>query len=67
AEGHQVGQTRRANNASIRWPMHATKALMQSQRASRALAALQITTTTFIMHAMVGRYPPQLKMPRQDA
>ena len=47
--------------------MQATRALTQSQRASWALAALQITTTTFIMHAMVGCHPPQLKMPRRDA
>ena len=47
--------------------MQATRALTQSQRASWALAALQITTTTFIMHAMVACHPPQLKMPRRVA
>lgn len=47
--------------------MQATKALTHSQRASQALVVLQITAITFDMSAMVGRHPPQLKMPRLDA
>jgi hypothetical protein len=47
--------------------MQATKALTHSQRASQALVAPQITAITFDMIAMVGRHPPQLKMPRLDA
>ena len=50
--------------------MQATKALTHSQRASQALAALQITTVTpitFTMHAMVGCHPPQINAPRLDA
>ena len=47
--------------------MQATKALTHSQRESHAFAALQITTIMFGMNAMVGCYPPPLKMPRRDA
>lgn len=47
--------------------MQATKALTHSQRASQALVVFQITAITFGMSAMVGRHPPQLKMPRLDA
>ena len=47
--------------------MQATKALTQSQRVSRALAAQQVVAITFAMNAMVQRHPPQLKMPRLDA
>ena len=51
----------------MRWPMQATKATARRQRASRVVAALQLFATTFVMHAMVGRYFRQLKMPRPDA
>ena len=47
--------------------MQAIKALTQSQRVSRALAAQQVVAITFAMNAMVQRHPPQLKMPRLDA
>ena len=40
---------------------------MCSQNAIRAIAALPVIANTFVMHAMVGRLPPQLKMPRPDA
>jgi len=46
--------------------MQAIKALTQSQRVSRALAAQQVVAITFAMDAMVQRHPPQLKMPRLD-
>ena len=51
----------------MRWPMQATKATARRQRASRVVATLQLFATTFVMHAMVGRYFRQLKMPRPDA
>ena len=66
-EVHQAAQTRRANNAAMRSPMHATKAQTRRPRASRHVAALQFIATTFVMHAMVGRASCQLKMPRPDA
>jgi len=47
--------------------MQAAKALTHSQRASQALASLQLTTIMFGMNAMVGCHPPQLKVPRRDA
>lgn len=47
--------------------MQVIEALTHSQRASQALAALQITITMFGMHAMLGCHPPQIKMPRRDA
>ena len=45
--------------------MQATTAQAHSQRASRVIAALHFVTTTFVMHAMVGRRSHQIKMPRQ--
>ena len=47
--------------------MQATTAQAHSQRASRVIAALHFVTTTFAMHAMVGRQSRHLKMPRRDA
>ena len=47
--------------------MRAARTLTQSQWPSRATAPLQIFSITFIMSAMVGRYLPQLKMPRLAA
>ena len=40
---------------------------MRSQRATRVIAALPVLATTFVMHAIVGRYSRLLKMPRPDA
>jgi hypothetical protein len=54
------------NNTALRWPMHATTAQAHSQRASCVIAAMHFVTTTFVMHAMVGRQSRQLKMPRRD-
>jgi len=51
----------------MRWPMQAIRAPTRSQRVSRVIAALQFIANTFLMHAMVGRYSRQLKMPRPDA
>ena len=51
----------------MRRPMRAARTLTQSQWPSRATAPLQIFSITFIMSAMVGRYLPQLKMPRLAA
>ena len=51
----------------MRWTMHPTRATTRSQHASRVIAALQLIVTTFVMHAMLGRCPRQLKMPRPDA
>ena len=39
----------------------------RSQRAIRAIIALPVIATTFVMHAMFGRRYRQLKMPRPDA
>ena len=47
--------------------MQAIKATARRQRASRVVAALQLFATTFVMHAIVGRYSRLLKMPRPDA
>ena len=62
-----MAQTRRVNNAALRWPMQATRATPRSQRASRAITVSLVIATTFVMHAMVGRRSRQLKMPRPDA
>ena len=62
-----AAQTRRVNNAAVRWPMQATKAPAGSQRASSVIAALPVIATTFAMHAMVGCRSRQLKMQRPDA
>ena len=51
----------------MRWTMQPTRATTRSQHASRVIAALQLIVTTFVMHAMLGRCPRQLKMPRPDA
>jgi len=51
----------------MRWLMQVTRAPTRSQRASRAIVALPVIATTFVMHAMVGRQACQLKMPRPDA
>ena len=55
------------NNANIRWPIQASSAPTRSQRAIRAIIALPVIATTFVMYAMVGRRSRQLKMPRPDA
>jgi hypothetical protein len=38
-----------------------------SQRATNAIAAVHIASTTFAMNAMLKRRAAQLKMPRPDA
>ena len=55
------------NNANIRWSIQATSAPTRSQRPIRAIIALPVIATTFVMYAMVGRRSRQLKMPRPDA
>ena len=55
------------NNANIRWPIQASSAPTRSQREIRAIIALPVIVTTFVMHAMFGRRYRQLKMPRPDA
>lgn len=47
--------------------MQASKAPIHNQRASQALAALQVASTTFAMNAMLRGHPPRLKVPRPDA
>ena len=47
--------------------MQPTKMPTRSQCASRVITASLTITTTFVMHAMVGRRSTQLKMPRPDA
>jgi hypothetical protein len=63
----QAAQTRRVNNAAMRWPMHTTKAPVRSHRASRVIAAMPFIAITLVMHAMVRRSSSQIKMPRPDA
>jgi len=66
AEAHQAAQTRRVNNAAMRWPMQVTRAPTRSQRASRAIVALPVIATTFVMHARVGHQACQLKHGRLE-
>ena len=51
----------------MRWPLQTTKMTTRRQRASCVITALQFIATTFVIHAMLGRRSPQLKMPRPDA
>ena len=60
SEAHQAAQTRRVNNANIRWPIQASSAPTPSQRANRVIIALPVIATKFVVLAMVGRQSRQL-------